>query len=224
MNFVIKNNLNDEEEQYLQTRFLSAAAALGISEKIALPLYDQVHYEYTDWSRHYHNLSHILSLLGLSELFAAQLKESALVDMAIWFHDVVYDSKKKDNELQSALLMEQLLRPYLKKEQLDFVYALIMSTSGHKPLLPENADNLWFLDFDLAILASYKKTYRKYSDAIREEYKSLFSFFVYNAGRKKVLKSFLERKTLYFSTEFQEKFEPIARENLAWEIAGLKEG
>jgi predicted metal-dependent HD superfamily phosphohydrolase len=47
---------------------------------------------------------------------------------------------------------------------------------------------------------------------------------VYNAGRKKVLKSFLERKTLYFSYEFQEKYELIARENLTWEIAGLKEG
>jgi len=224
MNFIIKKNLTDAEEQYLQTRFMQAALALNIPQKAATTIYDQVHYEYTDWSRHYHNLSHIWSLLNLSEQFAAELKEAALIDMSIWFHDVVYDSKSKDNEQQSAFFAEDLLRPYLSKEQLAFIGALIMSTAGHQPKMPENSDNLWFLDFDLAILAAEKKKYKAYSEAIREEYKSLFSFFVYNSGRKKVLKTFLGRKKLYFTDLFREQYEPIARENLAWELGGLKEG
>jgi predicted metal-dependent HD superfamily phosphohydrolase len=224
LSFLINNVLTEEEETYLRQRFTSTCADLNISPKIANSLYDQVHFEYTDWSRHYHNLSHIFSLLKLREHFAYLVNNPALVDLAIWFHDIVYQSKRKDNERKSAELFEQIMRPYLEKKDLDFVCALILSTEGHQPLLPENNDNLIFLDFDLSILAADKKFYKKYAEAIREEYKSLFSFFVYNSGRKKVLKSFLHRKSLFFSDFFKEHYELRAKENINWEIKGLKEG
>ena len=220
----IKNNLSEAEETYLQSRWNRICEVLAIPKTAADNIYDQVHFEYADWSRAYHNLSHIHSLLQLSEQYQTQLKEAALFDMAIWFHDYIYDTGRKDNEAQSAHWAKELLMPYLKKEELNYISSLILCTEGHQPrLAPENTDQYWLLDFDLAVLETDKTVYKAYSDAIREEYKSLFSYFTYNIGRKKVMKGFLKRKTLYFTEEFQEKYETIARENIEWEIRGLKE-
>ena len=219
--FVIKNTLTEDEENFLINRFRDCMKFFKVPEQEIESLYDRLYFEYTSWSRYYHNLSHIFSLLKLSEQYWTELKNPFIVDLAIWFHDVVYDADKKDNEEQSAMLFEELMRAFLPKAVVDQVKSLIMSTCGHKPLMPEDNDHQYFLDFDLAILASDRETYSNYSDAIRDEYKSLFSFLVYNGGRKKVLLSFLDRKILYFSQHFKTHCEPIARQNLEWEIAVL---
>jgi predicted metal-dependent HD superfamily phosphohydrolase len=221
--FIIKNDLSEAEENYIKIRFFNCFNHFNIPSAKTEECYDRLYFEYSAWSRHYHNLSHIYSLLKLSELYSSELKNPILVDLAIWFHDAVYDSSKKDNELQSSILFEELMQQFLSIADLEQVKSLIMSTSGHLLLMPEDNDHKFFLDFDLAILSSDNANYRAYADAIREEYKSLFSFFVYNGGRKKVLKSFLDRKSLYFSATFKEKYEASARRNLEWEILGLKE-
>jgi predicted metal-dependent HD superfamily phosphohydrolase len=218
---IIKISLTDDEEIYLKKRFVETLGSYEIKIDKIEKLYDRLYFEYSAWSRHYHNLSHIYSLLKLSEKFRSELNNPFQVDLAIWFHDVVYDSSKKDNELQSAFLFEELMRSYLGKSDIEQVKSLILSTSGHLPLLPEDNDHQYFLDFDLAILSSDTEIYNIYSNAIRDEYISLFSFFVYNNGRKKVLKSFLGRKTLYFSPFFKENCELKARKNLEREIGIL---
>jgi len=211
--FTIKNTLSEAEENYLILRFSDCLRSFKVSELYIVELYDRLYFEYSDWKRYYHNLSHIYNLLKLSEQYRSELKNPFIVDLAIWFHDVVYDSSKKDNELQSAILFEELMRPFLTKEETEQVKSLIMSTYGHKPLIPDDTDHQYFLDFDLAILAADKETYNIYSDAIKDEYKSLFSFLVYKGGRKKVLQSFLDRKMLYYSHYFKEHCEPVARQN-----------
>lgn len=221
--FIIKNDLSEAEENYIKIRFFDCFKHFNIPSAKTEECYDRLYFEYSAWSRHYHNLSHIYSLLNLSELYRSDLKDPNLVDLAIWFHDAVYDSSKKDNEQQSAILFEDLMQQFLTIQDLEQVKSLILSTSKHIPLKPEDSDHQYFLDFDLAILSSDKLTYSAYSDAIREEYNSLFTFLVYNGGRKKVLKSFLDRESLYFSTYFKENFESEARKNLEWEILGLKE-
>ena len=65
---------------------------------------------------------------------------------------------------------------------------LIMSTAGHFPK-SNDSDVLYFLDFDLAILATDEGTYKLYSDAIWKEYKRIYSRPMYENGRKKVLKN-----------------------------------
>jgi len=219
--FVIKNTLTDDEENYLNERLKEVLNFFKLTDSKIEEIYDRLYFEYNAWSRYYHNLSHIYSLLKLSEKYRSELKNPYLVDLAIWFHDLVYDSSKKDNEVQSAMLFEEMMMPHLTTDSILQVKSLIMSTSGHKPLIPEDTDHQYFLDFDLAILSSDKETYSIYSDAIRDEYKSLFSFLVYNGGRKKVLQSFLDRKDLYYSDYFKSNFETAARQNLAWEISVL---
>ena len=51
-------------------------------------------------ARHYHNLQHIENLLGRVEVHS--LHDPVVVGLAVWFHDVVYDPLRPDNEAQSA--------------------------------------------------------------------------------------------------------------------------
>jgi predicted metal-dependent HD superfamily phosphohydrolase len=220
-NIIIKYTLNEEEENYLKTCLFSTLKYFKVPEDKAEEIYDRLYCEYNDWNRHYHNLSHILSLINLREKYADKIIRIHQFDLAIWFHDSIYDAKKKDNEVQSADLFIEFMRPYLTKEELIFVKSLILSTIKHFPLLPEDSDHHFFLDFDLAVLSAEKETYLLYSDAIKGEYKTIFSFLVYSGGRKKVLESFNQRESIYFSQIFRENYEQKARENLAWESEHL---
>ena len=61
------------------------------------------HQKYAEPQRFYHNLFHIERLLQeYSTTIASQLEgdkqEQLIIILSIWFHDLVYDPKKKDNE------------------------------------------------------------------------------------------------------------------------------
>lgn len=222
MNFIIANNLSKEQEYYLKNSFKNNCEKLYISVENQESLYHQLYFEYTGWNRYYHNLSHLYNLIQLTEIYRNEIQEFELFNMALWFHDFIYDSNRKDNEELSAEWATKLLSPFLSETQLKYIDTLILSTKKHIPLDENNSDNLLFLDFDLSVLAAEKDIYQLYADAVREEYKTLFSFLVYNAGRTNVLNNFLKREKIYFTELFQKKFEEKARENLKNEIKGLK--
>ena len=61
---------------------------------------------YTGPDRHYHDLDHIKTLLALAEEHASEFTDREAVEAAIWFHDAVYDTRKADNEAESAKLRD----------------------------------------------------------------------------------------------------------------------
>lgn len=215
----VKNvyELSKDEEMQLQVRWMTLCETLHIPKPAAESIHHQIYYEYRGSHRAYHNLSHIQSLLALLDLYHPKIKEPLEVELAIWFHDFTYEPKRKDNEVQSARWAKELLRPYLPVAMLERVEALILSTEGHQPRL-QDSDCLYFLDFDLAILSTPPQVYKQYSEAIAEEYKTWHSFFTYRTGRKAVMTRFLERKRLYFTDDFFNNYEPLARTNIENEI------
>ena len=58
--------------------------------------------------RHYHTLAHIEHLLRRLE--ALPLHDAPVVELAVWFHDAVYNPLKSDNEAHSAALALDFLR------------------------------------------------------------------------------------------------------------------
>ena len=73
---------------------------------------------------------------------------------------------------------------------------------------------------DLAILGANEETYKEYSKAIRKEY-AWVSEPAYRKGRKKVLQSFIERESVYFTDEMKIRYEKQARKNINSEIKVL---
>ncbi len=140
------------------------------------------------------------------------------MEFAIFYHDIVYDVLKDDNEEKSAeLAKNQLSILGVKKETIEKVYKLIIETKTHQS---SSIQNELFLDADIAILGCNKKNYKNYTSQIRKEY-AVYSDASYNKGRKKILNSFLEKDTIYKSDHFHNKYEKQAKENMFIEYNSL---
>ncbi len=176
--------------------------------------------QYTGSSRHYHNFEHLNAMFKGLELSESKINKIEIIQFAIWFHDVVYNAYKKNNEVRSAKKATNFLNTSsFAKEKTQKVVLFIEATAKHE-LLIHNNDLALFLDLDLSILGSERSVYQSYTKKIRKEYQ-LIPAFMYKKGRKAVLQHFMSRKNLYFTPEFQEKLEEQARENIAWEIDSL---
>jgi predicted metal-dependent HD superfamily phosphohydrolase len=68
-----------------------------------------------------------------------------------------------------------------------------------------------------------KQSYDEYAVQIRKEYVHV-SDEDFRVGRAKVLKSFLSKPVLFFTSHAREKLEQRARENVARELAALSNG
>lgn len=174
---------------------------------------------YTASGRFYHTLEHVRALFAILDDVAAHAADLTALELAVWFHDVVYDTHRDDNEARSAeVAREGLRRLGVPAETIESVAALVMATAGHDA--DAVGDTALFIDADLAILGAAPKTYRAYTAAIRREY-AWVPLDEYRAGRAAVLDGFLTRDRIYHGSPFIEMFEERARGNLRTERADL---
>ena len=172
---------------------------------------------YRQPGRHYHNLHHIAECLRELEPVRPQCEDPLAVTAALLFHDYVYDPTKLDNEERSAgaawtiLFMAGWHQPFLEK-----VKALILATEHKVP--PATNDAALVVDIDLSILGKPQEEFDAYEAAIRREYAHVPDA-AFAAGRAKVLKTFLERPSVYATPTFRERYEQAARDNLARAVA-----
>lgn len=188
--------------------------------KMPVSLLENLIIRYQETHRHYHNLGHITGLLEFLETYWEQINDKISFQLAIWYHDAVYEPLSAENEMQSAILFEKEAAPYLDKGQIEKISTMIRCTQKHE-LKTTDADEALFLDADLCILAADSETYRVYSEAIRKEY-SIVPDELYKLGRQKVLNDFLARPQLYFTTYIRDRYETQARKNLENEIEWLQ--
>lgn len=171
-------------------------------------------------TRHYHNLQHLENLLN--RLDATDLQDRVVVELAVWFHDVVYNALKSDNEARSAaealqFLKDSTLEP-LRQQRVAF---LINRTADHtQPQPADDTDLLLFLDADLSILGAPADAYREYARQIRQEYR-LVPDLLYRPGRRKVLAKMLATPELFRTPEMRTELDAAARRNLAAELETL---
>ncbi len=174
---------------------------------------------YNEGGRYYHTLDHILTLLLLIDEHKELLKNANLLKIAAFFHDAIYDPNKTDNEKRSAqLAREKLTMMEFEENKIKMVESLIISTQNH--VLDQEVDSFegnFFLDCDLAIFSANQEKYKEYNQQIRKEY-SMYPDFLYNKGRVKVLKHFLQLDRIYKTDLFYIKREQLARQNINREL------
>lgn len=178
---------------------------------------------YSDPHRAYHNWSHITAMLaGLDEAQAATEVDGAdlgAVELAIFFHDAVYDPRAKDNETKSADLFRSCVSDtHLDKAMADHIIGMILATATH-PASSDKATRL-LLDLDLRVLGGTSEQYLGYSDAVRAEY-AFIPEEQWRLGRTAVLRGFLDRTAIYQTAYFLTRYEALARANLQSEIEKL---
>ena len=215
------NNINAVNERLalrwqalLQDNFTHLTAAkIQLSWLRLLPHYQEAH-------RHYHDLAHIEASFICFEQVQVQFDNPLAVALAIWFHDIIYDVRRSDNEVKSAQYAVTALTNFAVSTTLvQQVYELILLTQH--PSRPSHAlnalvsrqDQALFLDIDLTILGQNSAIYSNYENAIRREYQHV-PLWLYKVGRKRLLKRFLRQPRIYYSDYFKEKFECQARVNI----------
>ena len=173
---------------------------------------------YGEAHRAYHNAAHVAAMLATAETVRGLASDFAAVEMAICFHDVIYDPRAKDNEAQSAAVARRWLTQMGWEEgRMAAVESLIMATQHHQP---QTADAQIVVDADLAILGAEPAAYDVYAQAIRREY-SWVAEEAYRHGRAQVLQQFLARPYIYHTAPLRAQYETAARANLEREIGEL---
>lgn len=178
--------------------------------------HDELVAGYTAPGRHYHNLSHIEDCLAaLARVDNLSAAEREILVQAIWWHDVVYDATRTDNEELSARLAEAHVRADISQE----VGRLIRLTRTHQ-VQPDDRLGAILISIDLSILGAEPSRYDAYAAAIRQEFIHVPDPD-YRAGRARVLSQFAARPVIFPDAGFAATFDRQARENLARELASL---
>jgi len=177
--------------------------------------------KYNENHRYYHNLSHIKSMYDSLSNFKDKIDNNESIFYAIWFHDIIYNTKSFDNEERSSDYAKNMLSDFkISAIIIRKVIQLILITKNHCPA--ENSfDEKIFLDSDLSILGQNKDKYKVYMESIRKEFHWVDDKN-YNASRINILNNFLKRPTIYFTDEFRNLYESVARQNIQEEISYLK--
>ncbi len=172
---------------------------------------------YSEESRHYHNLAHIEDCLTKLDQWPSQPSpaERDAIELAIWFHDVIYDTHRADNEESSAALATHYLRGH--PLQID-CHALILATR-HKQTEGMRAEEI-ICDIDLSILGAKPEKYRAYAENIRREY-HWAEQEEYREARARVLENFLNKEKLFQTPYALGKWEKQARINIKAEREAL---
>lgn len=176
---------------------------------------------YHEDHRAYHGWIHIGAMLKdldsvrfVPEFAAITLDE---VELAIFFHDVVYDPQASDNEARSADLFREAATG-MPPDRIDRVANMILATTRHEP--SDDPQTQLLLDLDLAILGAPANEYRRYCGAIRAEYEHVPAS-QWRTGRGAVLKKFLLRPVIYQTPHFHALLEANAREHINDELDSL---
>lgn len=200
------------QQQYTELLLKTGFPAEDISQ-----LWLELEKAYSEKTRQYHKLNHLKEMIACFEQYRSKLRYPNEVLFAIFYHDYIYNSSKKDNELKSAEYAVKILKnnSTLDKKK---IFDLIMATKDHRNT--NSDDEKWLIDFDLKILAKDWDDYKTYFQQIRKEY-NIYPDFLYNPGRKKALKHFLENEFIFQTEVFRTLYETKARENITREIKSL---
>jgi pantetheine-phosphate adenylyltransferase len=180
------------------------------SDGILFPerMWSYIYNAYTEKNRFYHNLTHISNCLNEFDLIKNRIEKRFSVEMAIFFHDLVYDIKSKTNEEDSVkFIMKELQIPLVKED----ISALILATKHNTNKLTD--DQKYICDIDLSSLGKSWRLFNYYNKLVEQEY-SIFPLRDLLKGRIYFMQGLLTRKRIYYTEFFYDRYEKQARKNI----------
>jgi predicted metal-dependent HD superfamily phosphohydrolase len=153
--------ISPERLESMQAGWVRLLERFGVAPAAAYPPFDALVVAYGAPERHYHNLEHLGEMFRVAGRLAAQTDDPLAVQLAVWFHDAVYDPRAKDNEARSAVLATVTLDALgVPAATIDRVARLVNATAhlaSAEP--PADRDTAVLLDADLAILGAAEERY-----------------------------------------------------------------
>ncbi len=183
-------------------------------------VYNELVVRYSEPHRVYHTLQHIRLCLDELERGRHLATNPDTVELALWYHDAIYDTKTKDSEERSAALAMEMVRNASLPDNLGQSVANLIIATKHSAT-PTDSDVQLIVDIDLSILGQPEERFDEYEKQVRKEYEWVpEDQFI--AGRLAILKAFLDRPNIYSTQSFRNKYETQARANIARSLAHLR--
>jgi len=196
----------------------SAWRELGVSNADN-SLFHQLVACYSEPHRKYHTMQHLKECFAHLETLRLAAERPAEVELAVWFHDAIYETRRKDNEERSAeWARDSALASGLSTASAVHIYDLVMVTKHNVVVFGRDAEVS--VDVDLGILGTEAARFDEYENQVRKEY-SWVPWPLYRRERRRVLHEFLSRQTIYCTEHFRASYEAQARHNIARSLARL---
>ncbi len=192
----------------LAARFRALVRTLGGDPEAAPAVFARVHAAWAAEPRRYHDLEHLVDCLR--ELDAATGPPTA--ELALWYHDVVYEPGATDCEERSAIMLSRdavtLAIPTATATAAAAVVRATAHALGRDALNDATAELV--LDIDLSILGRDPLRFMDYEYGIEEEYAPT-STLAFRRGRGHFLAALLERDRIFQTEHFRAWYEQPAR-------------
>ena len=184
----------------------------AMSPPASAALRDELVACYAEPHRSYHTLQHLRECIaGLDDVLSLAAWPGE-VELALWFHDAIYDVRAHDNEERSAdWARAAILGAGAPADVARRVHALVMAT--RHDALPATPDGRLVVDIDLSILGADAARFAEYEVQVRREY-AWVADEVFRVRRRAVLQRLLERPSIYGTARFRGRMEQRARDNL----------
>jgi len=167
---------------------------------------------YREPQRAYHTLQHLAECLDWLDRSRHLCGSPAAVEIALWFHDGIYQPRRHHNEARSAAWAQRICRKAGVSTAISRQVRDLVLATGHGAA-PEDADGQALVDIDLAILGAEPDRFAEYEEQVRREY-AWVNDKAFARARAGVLRGFLERGSVYRTGWFRERLEARARANL----------
>jgi len=215
------DNTTEDEATFLG-RWSQLAHRLGLTLDLSADTAMRLFEGYTGSDRHYHGICHILSMLEDFDRLKEEFKQPFAVELVIFFHDLIYDASRSDNETRSAEELRKALGNELAGKLIRSACFMIEATKAHTAT--GDADTDLLIDLDMAILGSDWATYARYAEGVMKEYVPVYGEEAYRRGRvEKFLRPVIDGGKI-FLTPFFEPLTAQAIDNLRREAALLESG
>ncbi len=167
---------------------------------------------YSEPQRHYHSLQHLQECLAHFDTALTLAQHPGEVELALWFHDAVYDPRQHDNEQRSADWAVAALQQASAPAEVQARMRRLVLATRHDTL-PTEPDHCLVVDIDLTILGAPPERFAEYDRQVRAEY-AWVPAPLYASKRREVLQGFLARTPIFQTEHFRQLLEAQARMNL----------
>ncbi|XJV84026.1 hypothetical protein AB3469_38345 [Burkholderia anthina] len=194
-----------------QARFVALWSCSGGID--AEEVYRMLARSYTEPARHYHTLVHVRRCLRQLDLARDMIPEPDAVELALWFHDVIFVPGAKDNEQRSADWFRRQADGRIRARER--ICAMILATTHVG--IAEEPDTRFACDIDLAVLGAARSRFREDGRRLRAERPDLDDR-AYDLHERTILRGLLLRPRIYLTDFFYTRCERQARRNLNWRL------
>jgi predicted metal-dependent HD superfamily phosphohydrolase len=154
--------------QTLRDRWEAVWRSLGVRTG-PQDVFDELIKAYSSPDCFYHTLVHIEDCLSIFDQTKSLAFHPTETELAIWFHDGVYDTHRTNNEQKSAewawITIERL---GINNDTADIVADLVRATRHTNEITDVDAQLI--VDVDLSILGREADVFWRYEEDIRKEY------------------------------------------------------